>query len=454
MQEFVVPRSMPIVFAMRVDPFLGLSPMNRRNLSQIVAGFAAGTAILLVPAEAAACSCAPIDPWRAYAQSDAAVVGVYEGKRDRTTYVFRVEEDFKADLPAQLDLHSAEHGASCGIEARPGQRLGLFLDRVGDRWSSSLCRQATPDQVRIAARGLPRPNGGGPTRFLVGGRFGPARIQALDAAGRTLAYGRGAGIVRSIAVCPGGRRSIEVTTARIGVRDLRTFRLVRELSLEGRALGFPLEAHCIGANAFVTFQGRNARTALVRMHGRRVDTLRVSERPASAFSGHTAFLADRDRIVSYDLRSGATETIAPFTAEQLAVDGTGARLAALSGNRLVLVRTRSRSVAAETSLATIEGRPRLVWDRDRLAVLNWNYAPVFDQRLRVVGRFRSWAPADAVGLGGRIAGVDHGRLRIARLPRGPVRVARDLISPETHALAAVSSGPRLRFAGTLPCARG
>ena len=417
----------------------------------MVAGLGLASALLLAPMDAAACSCVPIDPWEAYARSEAAIVGVYAGKRGPTTYVFRVEEDYKAELPGELEIQSAEYGASCGIEARVGQRLGLFLARDGDRWASNLCSQARPEQVRIAARGLPEPNGKGPIRFLVGGGFGPARVQALDAAGRTLAYGRGEGKVSALAVCPGSRRSVELTGPRLGVRDLRSFRLLREVAIRLRG-EYAADVHCSGRDAFAALIGED-RTRIVRVRGRDVKTIRLAGQPAVAFFGRYAYLSDRRRIFSLDLRSGATRELTDFAAEQLAVSPDGTLLAALTGNRLVVVRLRGRPAVLQGPFLTKQAM-RLVWDRRRLAVLGWDGGEVYDERLRLRGKLPSWGVSDAVGLGGRIAGVGYGTLRVARMPRGPVRVLRDLVSPSTFAIAAVDRGPNIRLAGSVRCARG
>jgi hypothetical protein len=42
---------------------------------------------------------------------------------------------------------SAVDGASCGLELRLGQRVGLLLDVQGREYSSSLCRQVDPNML-------------------------------------------------------------------------------------------------------------------------------------------------------------------------------------------------------------------------------------------------------------------------------------------------------------------
>ena len=134
-------------------------------------------------------------------------------------------------MGSTVDVESASNGAACGLETTIGARIGLFLERRAGRWTSSLCWQVSPDDLLAAAQPLPPPNGRGPTTLLVAGRFGPARLLALDARGRTLAYGRGAGTTLLISVCPGARRMAELVQRETGVavviRELPGLRLIR-----------------------------------------------------------------------------------------------------------------------------------------------------------------------------------------------------------------------------------
>ena len=195
-----------------------------RRAAACVAVAAAALAAGVQPARA--CSCAREDPRTVLARADAAFVGTLLERRegrparssaDPVTLVFRVLESVKGRLGSTVEVVTAASGASCGVEARIGQTIGLFLERVGGVWQSNLCRQVSPSELRAAARPLPRPDGRGPVAFLVGGRFGPARTLALDAQGRTLAYGRGEGESLMVSVCPGGRRVAEVVRAGRGV---------------------------------------------------------------------------------------------------------------------------------------------------------------------------------------------------------------------------------------------
>ena len=163
-------------------------------------------AVLAVTVEpASACSCIPPDPWKILKQADGAFVGRLESRREvdqgRAVLTFSVERAVKGSIGDTVEVTTANNGAACGIETPVGQRVGLFLDRSGNRWVGHLCWQVSPEDL-LAAATLPAPNGRGPAAMFVGGRFGPARTLALDTKGRTLAYGMGSGNVLQHSACP------------------------------------------------------------------------------------------------------------------------------------------------------------------------------------------------------------------------------------------------------------
>jgi hypothetical protein len=130
----------------------GASAVRRAGVCARVRACAAGAARANPPAPAWACSCAFVKPEAALAAADAAFVGTLETRResnpgpvrtslDPVTLGFRVEEVLKGDLGSRVEVVTAASGASCGIEARRGQRLALVLHRVRGRWQSGLCDQ-------------------------------------------------------------------------------------------------------------------------------------------------------------------------------------------------------------------------------------------------------------------------------------------------------------------------
>jgi len=204
--------------------------------------------VVALPGTARACSCARLEPRDAIASYEAAFVGTLIDRHEGgpplpgwegiqvDTFRFTVEHDVKGNLGAEVEVISSSDGASCGLEGIEGRSTGLFLTLTDDGvWTSGLCEQVEPEALLEAAAPLPAPDGQGPIRLLVGGNFGEARVMSLDARGRTLAYGYGEGDVYDLAVCPGGRRSVEsVADGRRGflvVRDVATLRVVREVPL-------------------------------------------------------------------------------------------------------------------------------------------------------------------------------------------------------------------------------
>ena len=113
--------------------------------------------LALQASPAYACSCqAGVLVADALAQADGALVGVYTGRADPPVQGelifsgrpvinhFEVERAVKGDIGGQVDVEAAASGASCGLELEVGERTGLFLERTGTGWRSSLCSQTDP----------------------------------------------------------------------------------------------------------------------------------------------------------------------------------------------------------------------------------------------------------------------------------------------------------------------
>src|SRR4249920_660317 len=141
---------------------------RRRSAAVTVLAFV----LVVVAAQAAhACSCAPGDPRDALHRSDGAFVGTLVERTevdDQTSiFTFEIESAVKGTLGAEVDVHSASNGASCGLEVGFGQRIGLLLDTADDgAWTSGLCAQIDPEVLLKAAQPLPPPDGVGPVRYV------------------------------------------------------------------------------------------------------------------------------------------------------------------------------------------------------------------------------------------------------------------------------------------------
>lgn len=129
------------------------------GLVVLVSALAAGVA----PERASACSCFQVDLPASLRSADAIFVGTMLSRRveQRTPGVsagddpaysrFRVETLIKGDLESPVEVVSNAAGDACGLEVKPGQRIGLLLQRVDRRWRSDLCSQFPPAQLLVAA---------------------------------------------------------------------------------------------------------------------------------------------------------------------------------------------------------------------------------------------------------------------------------------------------------------
>ena len=426
----------------------------------------------------AACSCVVGDPRDMVRAADAAFVGLLLEKRpkglrgpirssgDTFVYTFRVEEELKGRLGQTVDVESAESSASCGVEARVGARTGLVLRRSGGAWTSSLCQQVVPAQLRAAARPLPRPNGVGGAEIVVGGSFGEARTIALDARGRTIAYAFGRGDTVALAVCPGRRRVVELVAADantpagrsavvLAVRTLPRLKLVRAAPVPPRLLNLRKQEvrgfgcrDALGRDVLVlgrrVIEGVPGAAILFRARPGGFDVLDKSFAEAAAFVGRHAYLAEgrgARRLVSLDLRTKTRRPVAtvPSGIHTLVASPDGRHVAAyvFASSRVVVVRladgrVRTVRVAREVSADVVwTSASRFVFlPRSRQA-----RALVVDAGGRVRARLPGWDAVLAVARGSRIYGVRSDGRVVARGSAGrTVRTLRTLPSPTAYAI--------------------
>jgi hypothetical protein len=112
-----------------------------------------------------ACSCAPLNVRQTLAEVDGAFVGELVARQDpvmlgpvvgpgTSVFTFRVNRSFKGDLGEFLEVESASQGEACGLEVKEGDRIGLFLEKETDRWTSNLCLQVAPRALGRAAKSV------------------------------------------------------------------------------------------------------------------------------------------------------------------------------------------------------------------------------------------------------------------------------------------------------------
>ena len=118
---------------------------------------------------AAACSCAAVVPSHDLGKYDGAFVGTVVSRRvthpnapllsstDPALWTFDVEQVVKGDLPNRLVVRTAASGASCGLEVKEGERVGLLLTLERGTYTSGLCSQTDPDVLASIAQPDPQP---------------------------------------------------------------------------------------------------------------------------------------------------------------------------------------------------------------------------------------------------------------------------------------------------------
>jgi hypothetical protein len=418
----------------------------------------AATAVVAATATPAhACSCAVPDPRTLLTETDGAFVGRLVSRRDlgdgRAVFTFRVEQSVKGALGRTVDVESASNGAACGLETPVGARIGLFLDRRGGRWTSSLCWQVSPDDLLAAAQPLPPPDGRGPVTVLVGGRFGTVRTLALDMRGRALAYGRGAGVVLHLSACPGARRMAEViyldNRVVMAVRELPGLRLVRQRPVAAPPGTAVTALRCEGPDAgrlllFHASPDRPATARLERVAGSQRTVLWRGSAVGATLTARTAFVtagAHGTRLLAVDLATRHVRVLGriPQPASAL-VAGPGGRelagLAATRGSAMSLVRIRVTPFAVVRKPIVESGELSFL-DARRLLLLasGGRRARIYTPSLDVASSFR-WTAYRSTVAGTTAYGVGfRGRLHRAPLPSGPERVTRRLPGPNVSVIA-------------------
>jgi hypothetical protein len=104
-----------------------------------------------------ACTCVPLTDLRdVLGRSDGAFVGTLLGSSiDKTqqrsayaSYEFRVTAVYNGRFAREVVVRSGRDSAACAIAAREGDRVGLFLEREGDVWTSNSCSQVSAAEMR------------------------------------------------------------------------------------------------------------------------------------------------------------------------------------------------------------------------------------------------------------------------------------------------------------------
>ena len=427
-----------------------------RMIVGAIAAFLVATA-----APARACSCASGDAREQLERSDAAIIGTLVSRapsgEGSATFTFRVDEEIKGDFGPTVDVDSADNGAACGLEVGVGDQTGLFLRGNETRgWSSSLCEQIAPDELREAAKPMPKPNGEGPMKAIAGGNWGEMGLFALDAEGRTLMYGKRRGGSSVADVCPGSTFFIETPwrgERRWVVRRTSTFESVDVVHLPKGA--WP--EHCLSEDASdvlvyaIRYGEPLSKSKLYRYHEGSFETLYEGNSSGFEVVGEHVYLTEGKygrNVRVLDLPTGEKTFIArvPRYVQGAAASPDESHLATVSGadrEQLVVI---DRTTSPATVLTKDHGRGRsgeVYWlDNETFVYLPGGYdnstAKVFDAELNVVKSLEgSWYTLDEEVLGGTAYGAGWGVIYRAHLPDGPAEVLREFPSPEIYSIAVV-----------------
>jgi hypothetical protein len=418
-------------------------------------------ALLAIAAPAAsadpafACSCADYDPRDRLEQGEPAFIGrvVSAPPRNPTPplkvarHVVRVERAFNVRLGRRIVVHSNPYSSSCGVLWQTGRRVGAFLDRNRRGWTTHLCSLARPVELERAARPYPRPLGRGRLALLAGGRFGNARLLALDGGGRILGYGFGEGLVRRISICPGSRVAAELVDrgrrmTLVAVRSLESLQVLSSAELPGYTDELTC-ADAAGATVYaggVRYGGRHGRGEVRRVSGSASRLVAGGRAERLALGPDAAYLWSGRRVRAVGLSDGAERTLlrtpypehivpSPF-GERLAVHGIDGRLRMVDLATGAVVSRSLPSVYAYSWFAP-----------DGLLARIGPGAVTLDGGLRKQRRYASFRGLPAAAVEGAMIGADRYRLIRLDLESGRERTVERLPDRGIAELAGVPGGP-------------
>lgn len=262
-----------------------------------------------------------------------------------------------------------DNGGSCDPGVVGGGVAALVLAGDDRTWTTTTCGVVPlPEALEAAGGPLALDDDAGPPTLLLAGGFGGARLAAVDASGRTTAWGEGAGVTRAIAACPGDAVVVDVAHEDGGL-VLQRWSLP-DLAPMGEALPLPGEAFGLAVRC-LDADGRRVQVAVPAYEGAgavlAVDGDAVSEQPApvrdaAAAGGTLAVLVADDGtgsasgVAVVDDDGGLVRVLTrPDTVlDQLAVSPDGEHVLAAgypdAGGNVVVVAPTDGSGAAERHL--------------------------------------------------------------------------------------------------------
>ena len=384
----------------------------------------AAVAVMLAgAATAGACSCVGGDPRDRLSEARAAFVGTVIEAREtgegRRTYRMTVEEAFKGDLPAIVEV-SSDGRSTCGIDLALGQRTGLLLRRAAPPYEVGICDEIAPEELEAATQPYPSGSGAGTARLLAAGGFHDAGLAALDGRGRLIGWAFGSR-GDAVDVCPGARYALQAGD------DVSVIRL-RDLTVVGRRK-LPDEAtsavRCLSRSgdrlSALTFDlgVGSDRRRLIAVRDGRLREVDIRESASAVLGVRSAYLVSARsaafRLTRIDYATGRTRVMLRRrgSAGSLTLSPDGRNLAfvwASPGRRPYRLGIVSTADPARARTRPIGRSHAPLWlSNRRLAVPDHRRAgDSFDVGLRRRGAVASWATDVAVAVGRRVWWLEFG----------------------------------------------
>ena len=368
----------------------------------------------------------PMEPRAVVAGADAAFTGTLIAVRPKDpgalfrpaphVVAFAVDEWHKGDEGDRVEAVNWLGGSCGGIDGTVGRRGSYLLSRQNGEWNVVAI---APEVLQRGLLPWPRPAGSGRAAFVAGGHFGLLRTALLDARGRTLAYGLGAGAVTALSVCPGRKVVVELVrvgeSIRISMRELPSLGLLRETELRPRGYGESVSCRSrTGADVLASvysFQRTPPETQLVRVTSVGTRVVERAPRLAVAVRGELAAISLSDgRLLLRDLATGTRRALLRtgrlLTGMSISPDRRF--VTGFTGERLVVADLLERKLRAKR-LAGFQNQTRWVGPRSFSA---WSPGQrgkleLFDHALRRLQPGWAW-PAHTTTVSGSSAfGVDR-----------------------------------------------
>lgn len=370
-------------------------------------------------------------------------------------YRVRVQRGVGARFGARATVRVPDDGCA-DPEFEVGERFAAFVRKRRYGWVTDGCSVVDPGDFERALKPYPRGRGQGRLALLAGGRFGDARVMALDERGRILGYGLGAGEVQQISVCPGGQLAAELVARRTGwtvaARDLRSLRVLWSVQLPMRSPEiYPGGAtvRCADASAGVVHaaavenrpHSNDDPTRIFRVAA--TDSTEVARVPGAygtVFGLAAAYLVDSRRLLSVDLGDGRLRRLArvSYVGESLAESPDGRWLGYNDGERL---RLREVATGRERTVR-MRDSGSIVWlSNDRFLYRRGGEGRVYDTRLELRRRYLFFRLYPAAHVSGRLFGMARFELRALGLDSGRRRLVARLPDRGIVALAGVPGEP-------------